>query len=133
MDIASLTPPQAVKVYLGVRDAREARKRQYEADVLPLDALLDQLGQHLQAYMNSNGLKSVPTEHGHAIQVTKTNATVSDWDAFYQFLLQTGRLDFLQKRVASTALAEYVEETTTAPPGVSFFVERQVQVRKPKS
>jgi hypothetical protein len=133
MDIATLTIPEAIRLYVGVRDARDEKNRAHEAAIAPLETLLEDVAAKIQAYMNAEGLKSVPTDFGTAVQITKTNATVGDWDAFYAFLIQTGRLDFLQKRVASTALAEYAEEAAVAPPGVSFFTERKVQVRRPKS
>jgi hypothetical protein len=62
---------------------------------------------------------------------TKTRYYAQDWDAFGAFVISTGDVSLLEKRVAQTNMATYLKDHPgTAPPGLSSVSEISVTVRR---
>ncbi|MGH1373579.1 MAG: hypothetical protein ACRBBW_16180 [Cellvibrionaceae bacterium] len=79
--------------------------------------------------MNSMGISRTGNDNVNAVVVTKRLPNVSDWDAFYQFVNENNAPYLLQRRVSQKAVEEIVELGQEVP-GVDFYEEEQLSLRK---
>jgi len=52
--------------------------------------------------------------------------TVTDWDAFYKFMLENNALFMLERRASAAPFRDYLELHEKAPPGVESFTKRTI-------
>lgn len=62
--------------------------------------------------------------------VNKPFYKVSDWPLFYAFVKDTGRFDFLEKRLAKKATKDYVEQEKELLPGTEEGFAPELSVTK---
>lgn len=67
---------------------------------------------------------------GTAYLSTKVSSKVEDTQAFFDFVLKTGRTELLFARAADKAVQEYVEEEKVPPPGVTVHTADRLNFRK---
>lgn len=126
------TASDVIGAYVKLRDKKAEVRKAAEAEIAILDEKLQKLEAWLLTQMDSLGtsqLKS-PDGFGTAYIRTQTRASCTDWGVFHQFIQETGRFDFMEKRVASKAVQDYLEETQGLPPGVNIHQERVVTVNR---
>ena len=81
--------------------------------------------------MKALGLKSVQTSYGTVSLITKTRYNTQDWDSFKQFVLDNQVVDLLEKRIAQTNMATFLEENPgVVPPGLNSTTEFDIRVTK---
>lgn len=56
--------------------------------------------------------------------------TVTDWDAFYKYILDNKAMFMLDRRPAAAAFREFLELYGAPPPGVEPYTKRALSVRK---
>jgi capsule polysaccharide export protein KpsE/RkpR len=104
----------------------------YETEVEVLKAQQEAVKTALKDQMLALGVKSVNTTEGTVILSTKTRYSTQDWDAFKEFMKEHDALDLLEKRIAQTNMATFLQENPTlVPPGLNSNSEYAVSVRKP--
>jgi hypothetical protein len=82
--------------------------------------------------MKSMGVKSVQTSFGTVAMVTKTRYNTQYCDSFKKFILEHEVVDLLEKRIAQTNMARYLEENPgSLPPGLNSVTEFEIRVTKP--
>jgi len=52
--------------------------------------------------------------------------TVTDWEAFYKFMLDNNALYMLERRPSAAPFRDYMELYETSPPGVEAFTKRTI-------
>lgn len=120
-----------VQRYVLLRDKKSQLKKAYEASVEDINAALERLEGAIKTQLDEMGAESIRTEHGTAFKKTSTSATVADWDSLLGFVRENERWDMLEKRVAKTAVDQYVEEFEDLPPGVNYRQVTTIQVNRP--
>lgn len=120
----------AIRAYRDLREDRAALKKEFDEIDKGLKARMESLEAALLGKMDSLGVKQLKTASGLAYVETTHKPTCGDWDAFYNWVMETGRLDCLQKRLATTAVNDLVKDTGELPPGCSLVSERVVGIRK---
>lgn len=128
----SVDANNVIKAYVTLRDRKAELKKVFDAEEAQIKAKLDRLEAWLLKNMDAMGtsqLKS-PEGFGTAYIRTQVRASCADWGIFHQFLLESGRLDFMEKRVSSKAVQDYVEEHKELPPGINIHQERVVTVNR---
>jgi capsule polysaccharide export protein KpsE/RkpR len=104
----------------------------YETEVEVLKAQQEVVKTALKDQMLALGVKSVNTAEGTVILSTKTRYSTQDWDAFKEFMKEHDALDLLEKRIAQTNMATFLQENPTlVPPGLNSNSEYAISVRKP--
>jgi capsule polysaccharide export protein KpsE/RkpR len=104
----------------------------YETEVEGLKAQQEVVKTALKDQMLALGVKSVNTAEGTVILSTKTRYSTQDWDAFKEFMKEHDALDLLEKRIAQTNMATFLQENPTlVPPGLNSNSEYAISVRKP--
>lgn len=81
--------------------------------------------------MKAEGLKTVNTDSGTVSLMTKTRYNTADWDSFKAFILEHEVVDLLEKRIAQSNMATFLEENPgVVPPGLNSVTEFDIRVTK---
>lgn len=120
-------------VYLKMRDARDAVRREAEAKEKEIQEQMDVVEQQMLDACKSLGADSVRTPHGTIIRSVKSRYWTNDWDSMYQFIREHDAYGLLEKRLHQTHMKEFLEENpNTFPIGVNVENSYTVVVRRSK-
>lgn len=120
-----------VRAFLRIRDRRTEIKRAFEDEDNGLKAAQDILDAHMLNQMHTQGVTSFRTNYGTAYITETIKPTASDWSAFYKWVAENDAFDFLEKRIKSTSVSEYMSQNDgDTPPGVSVLRRNEVNVRR---
>lgn len=121
---------ELVGKYIQLRDKKAEMDAEHKARVAKVVEALDKIESVLLKEFQASGMDSVKTSAGTAYTQTRMSATVADWDIALKFIRDHDAYDMLEKRVAKSAVENYIEETGTPPPGVNIRQEIVVNVRR---
>lgn len=129
---ATIPMDKLARVYRKMQAKLQQLTAVYETEVEVLKAQQEAVKTALKDQMLALGVKSVNTTEGTVILSTKTRYSTQDWDAFKEFMKEHDALDLLEKRIAQTNMATFLQENPTlVPPGLNSNSEYAVSVRKP--
>jgi len=133
MDQESAVPlDKLAHVYRKIREKIDALTKEYDTQVETLKAQQEEIKFAMKDQMKTMGVKSVQTTYGTVSLVTKTRYSTQDWDSFKRFVIEHEVVDLLEKRIAQTNMANFLEENPTlVPPGLNSMTEFDITVRKP--
>lgn len=111
---------------------REIRDRQGEIKEVEkaLNTRKEIIEKRIIEKLEEENVNSMSTEYGTLTKVTKLYPSVADYESLRDWVLETGRLDILQKRVTTTVFAEIFEETGEYPDGIDAFDKVSINFRK---
>lgn len=120
--------------YIKIRDAKSARKKEWEADEAEYDAKLEKLEGFMLKHLNEHQMDSVRTSGGTFYRQQDIRPNIVDDAAFYAWIKENDAFDALERRVKKTFVSEFMEshEGGLPPPGISVTREYVVRVRKPQ-
>jgi hypothetical protein len=122
---------QLVNVYIKIRDAKETRKKQMEAEIADLDQQLDAVEQELLEICKTTGQDGGKTQHGSFTRAVKTRYWTSDWDSMYKFIREHDAPDLLERRIAQGNFAQFIQENPDKmPAGVNIESKYSITVRR---
>lgn len=120
------------KVYRKIKTEIDTLTREYDTKIETLKANQDQLKFAMKDQMKALGVKSVNTAFGTLSMVNKIRYSTQDWDSFKRFMVENDALDLLEKRIAQTNMAQFLEENPgVVPPGLNAFSDFEIRVTKP--
>lgn len=120
------------KVYRKMSAEVQKLTQEYDNAVAAIKSQQDAIKTAIKDEMLRLGVKSVRTDGGTISLSTKTRYSTDDWDAFKEFIKENDALDLLEKRIAQTNMATFLEENPgKVPAGLNSFTEYAVSVRKP--
>lgn len=120
------------KIYLKIRAAKQGLTQEYEAELSNLEAQEAEIKNAMKTQMLALGSKSIRTDAGTVMLGQKTRYHTQDWGSFKEFVIQHDALDLLEKRIAQSNMAKFLEENPgLVPPGLNSDTEYQISVRKP--
>ena len=120
------------KIYRKIKERIDLLTQEYDTQIETLKAQQDEVRFAMKDQMKSMGVKSVQTSFGTVAMVTKTRYNTQDWDSFKKFILEHEVVDLLEKRIAQTNMARYLEENSgSLPPGLNSITEFEIRVTKP--
>lgn len=106
---------------------------QYDAQVAKLEEQRTEVRMAIKDRMKAQGLKTVNTDSGTVSLVTKTRYNTQDWDSFKTFVIEHQVVDLLEKRIAQSNMATFLEENPgLLPPGLNSITEFDIRVTKAK-
>lgn len=114
-----------VDLYKEVSELRLAMQKEVDA----VKARESEIKQHIIDNLSKSDDTGVAGKKYRAQIVTKTAATVADWDKVWQFIRDNDRTDLVQKRINDKAVKE-IWEAGEQVPGVEKFNSVDVSVRK---
>jgi len=106
-------------------------KARHEAELAPVNEMMERIETRLLAQMQEQGVDSYAVRGvGTAYISTTTKANVADWDGLLSFIRQKDLWQLLERRVAKSAVDEYVAANQDLPPGVNYSQAVAVNVRR---
>lgn len=130
-DIPNLSVDKLVKLYIKSREAKAKLKKAFDEKVSDLDEVMSSCENFLLLRASEQGVEGFKTEFGTTYIGETTKISISDESAFFKFVLDTGDLDFFERRVSSRHLAEYMEaQKKDYPPGLSIYKEKVMRIKK---
>ena len=121
------------KVYLKIRDAKDALTSQYKQQVAELDEQLQVLGNEMLETCKEMNASSIRTPHGTIVRSVKSRYWTNDWDSMYQFIKTNDAFGLLEKRLHQTNMKEFLSENPDVQPiGLNVENEYTVVVRRSK-
>jgi hypothetical protein len=124
------------KLYVKMRERVQELTRAYDTEVETIKVQMSAVTSAMKDQVRAlgEGINSVRTEHGTIMLRTAVRYYADDWEAFGQFVLDTGDVSLMEKRVAQGNMQEYlVAHPEAVVPGLSSVSEIQVTVRKPSA
>ena len=122
---------QLVNVYIKIRDAKEMKKKQMEAEIADLDVQLDAVEHELLEICKTTGQDGGKTQYGSFTRAVKTRYWTSDWDSMYKFIREHDAPDLLERRIAQGNFSQFVKENPdNMPAGVNIESKYSITVRR---
>ena len=122
---------QLVNVYIKIRDAKEMRKKQMEAEIADLDVQLEAVEQELLEICKTTGQDGGKTQYGSFTRAVKTRYWTSDWDSMYKFIREHDAPDLLERRIAQGNFSQFIKENPDKmPAGVNVESKYSITVRR---
>jgi enamine deaminase RidA (YjgF/YER057c/UK114 family) len=122
---------QLVQVYIKIRDAKDIKKKQMEAEIAELETQLDAVEQELLELCKATGQDGGKTTFGSFTRSVKTRYWTSDWDSMYKFIREHDAPEILERRIAQTNFAQLIKENPDLmPAGVNVESKYSITVRR---
>jgi hypothetical protein len=109
----------------------KARMELLDKQIAELEEQRTEIRIAIKDQMKALGLTSVQTSYGTVSLMKKTRFNTQDWDSFKAFVLEHQVIDLLEKRIAQSNMAQFLEENPgTVPPGLNSVTEFDIRVTK---
>ena len=119
------------KVYLKIRDAREALSKEYATADKALVEQMEVVEQQMLEMFKKNEATSVKTPAGTVIRRVATRYWTNDWDSMYKFIKENDALGLLEQRVHQTNMKQFLEDNPDVfPPGMLVDSKYAITVRR---
>lgn len=132
---ADLVPmDKLARVYRKMQAEIQRLTREYETQVAEIQTKQEIVKIAIKDQMLMMGTTSIRTNGGTISLSKKTRYTTTDWDSFKEFVKEHDAVDLLQKHIAQTNMATFLEENPgVVPPGLNSLTEYAISVRKPSA
>ncbi len=129
--MSDINADKLVQVYIKIRDAKEMKAKQMEAELGALDEQLGAIEQELLELCKTTGQDGGKTQHESFRRSIKTRYWTSDWDKMYQFIKDNDAPELLERRVAQTAFKEFLASNPDKmPEGMNVESRYSITVRR---
>ena len=112
----------------------KAKQAKLDKELAELEEQREEIRLAIKDQMKALGLTSVKTSSGTVSLMKSTRYNTQDWDSFKAFVLEHQVVDLLEKRIAQSNMAQFLEENPgVLPPGlnsVTGFDIRVTPIRK---
>lgn len=121
---------QAVKHYIDLRDENELIMKEADTKIADNKAKMEKLGVFIQLKAEQDKLEKVPTQYGTVFWTIGDRCTVSNGEAFFDFVKEKQAWELIEKRASKTGVRDYIKTAKLVPPGVDYTTFKQINVRK---
>lgn len=120
------------EVYIKIRNKIAELTKSYDAEVEALKEQQTMISNEMKTMLQTLNVRSVNTVGGTVVLTEKVRYFPSDWSEFKRFVKDNDAFDLMEKRIAQTNMAKFLEENPDKyPPGLQSETEISVSVRKP--
>jgi len=131
-ELSALGVDKLIEMYRAERDQLATDRKGYKAREARVKLHLSIISMVLRDRADlAGGVDTFATPSGTAFRNKKEFFKVSDWTDFSSYVLKTGNVQLLQKRVSPNAVKELREAEGQLPPGIENRVEVEFSVRSP--
>jgi len=128
----SIPLDKLVKIYRKIKTEIDTMTKEYDTKLEELKAAQDEIKFEIKDQMRALGVTSVKSPFGTVSMRQSTRYNTNDWGSFKEFILEHGAVELLEKRIAQTNMAQFLEENPKlVPPGLNSDAFYDVSVRKP--
>ena len=126
-----LSADKLVKAYIKIRDKRKQIADEYEAEDKQLEESLDMISEKLLEICKTTGADGFRTEFGTVTRKVAKRFWTNDWHSFHKFLLDHEAPELLEKRIAQSNMATFLEENPDLlPPGLNVDSKYTISIRR---
>lgn len=123
---------QLIQQYREARDAKAKLAEEHDEKLKPIAEELARLDDLIQRTLAFTGQESAKTSNGTAYLVQKSTYTVSDPEAFREWVKTTpGAIALFSNSLAKESVEEFIASSNTLPPGVKVSSVQSLRVNKP--
>lgn len=109
----------------------KARQELLDKQLADLEEQREEIRMAIKDQMKALGLTSVKTSFGTVSLMKTTRYNTQDWDSFKAFVLEHQVVDLLEKRIAQSNMAQFLEENPgVVPPGLNSVTGFDIRVTK---
>lgn len=109
----------------------KAKIEDLDSQIATLEEQRTEVRTAIKDLMRAQNLQTVRTTSGLVSLVTATRYNTADWDSFKQFIIEHQMPDLLEKRIAQTNMATFLEENPgVLPPGLNAITSYEIRVTK---
>lgn len=124
---------ELVTVYIKIRDARDAARKQADEVDADFEEQLGVINQQILEICKETGADSIKTKHGTAIRTIKSRYWTNDWERFYDFMFEHNVPELLERRIHQTNIKQFLEENPDLlPAGLNVDSAYSITVRRSK-
>lgn len=124
---------ELVSVYIKIRDARDAARKQADEVDADFEEQLGIINQQILEICKETGADSIKTKHGTAIRTIKSRYWTNDWERFYDFMFEHNVPELLERRIHQTNIKQFLEENPDLlPAGLNVDSAYSITVRRSK-
>ncbi len=124
---------ELVTVYIKIRDARDAARKQADEVDADFEEQLNVINQQILEICKETGADSIKTKHGTAIRTIKSRYWTNDWERFYDFMFEHNVPELLERRIHQTNIKQFLEENPDLlPAGLNVDSAYSITVRRSK-
>ena len=105
-------------------------KKEYEHADFLIKEKMEKIEVLLMEKLGQLDLESMKTPSGTVYTQLETRYTCGDWTTYWDWMLQTGRVDCVEKRVSQGAMRQLEEDGEELPPAINVSRERVIRVRR---
>lgn len=125
--MSEATANKLVKIYLKIRDKRAELAKQ-DSELEEQQGIIEA---ELLSICKETGADGLRTEFGTVTRSVKKRFWTSDWSSFYDFVKEHNAIELLEKRVAQSNMATFIEENPDAiPPGLQVDSRYTAVIRR---
>jgi hypothetical protein len=122
---------QLVKVYVKIRDARDAKRKEMEEEVATLETQLELVEEQLLDICKTTGQNGGKTDYGSFTRSVKTRYWPSDWDSMYRFVKEHDAPELLERRIHQGNFKEFLQANPDKlPTGMNVESKYSITVRR---
>lgn len=122
---------QLVQVYIKIRDAKEIKQKQMEAEIKELEEQLDTVAQELLEICKATGQDGGKTPFGSFTRSVKSRYWTSDWDSMYKFIREHDVPEILERRIHQGNFVDFIKDNPDLmPAGVNVESKYSITVRR---
>lgn len=123
---------ELIKRFIELRDFKEARTKQFEADLKPYTDAMAAIENAVSAQIIEMGGESIKTEYGTAYRTTVMAVKMVDRETFMRFVGDdfAERQKFLTSAVTKDEVKTYVEDQKALPPGLDVTYLHKTNFRR---
>jgi hypothetical protein len=127
----NVSADKLVKAYIKIRDRRKQLTDEYETQDKELEESQDMISEKLLDVCKTMGANGFNTEFGTVSRRVSKRFWTNDWHSFHKFLLEHQMPELLEKRIAQTNMATFLEENPDLlPPGLNVDSKYTISIRR---
>ena len=132
MEDTNIPLDKLVKIYRKIKMEIDTLTQEYDTKIEVLKGQQDEVKFEIKDQMKALGVSSVKSPFGTVSMILKTRYNTNDWSSFKDFILEHSAVDLLEKCVAQTNMAQFLEENPgVVPPGLNSVTEFEIRITKP--
>lgn len=125
----TLTIAHKVKMYIRIRDAKAAAKKEFDKSVAKMNQAMQKLEGDILTELNAQGGESIRTEFGTAYKNIVSSASVKDREQFEEFCRESGNEAAMDIRANKKIVRELLQAGTVVP-GVNYTETTTIGIRR---
>jgi len=121
---------ELIAIYLETRDAKDALAKKHKEALRSYSDVMAMIEGKLLEHLQATAGQSFSTDLGTAYLTRKRSATIADATEFRGYIIENRAWDMVDWRANAVAVADFIAEHQTLPPGINFNVTTSVNVQK---